>query len=64
VQPLALWPSSEKENIFGVFTDIDDTLTSDGAITDDALLALTQLKDGINRPPGRMECAVRTQLAG
>jgi HAD superfamily hydrolase (TIGR01484 family) len=45
VQPLALWPSSEKENIFGVFTDIDDTLTSDGAITDDALLALTQLKD-------------------
>ncbi len=43
--PLAEWPNSDKANIFGVFTDIDDTLTSDGAITDDALLALTQLKD-------------------
>lgn len=45
MQPLALWPKIDKANIFGVFTDIDDTLTSDGAITDDALLALAQLKD-------------------
>ena len=31
-------------NIFGVFTDIDDTLTTEGAITPDALQALAELK--------------------
>ena len=43
--PLIQWPNNDKEKLFGVFTDIDDTLTSDGAITDDAMLALAQLKD-------------------
>lgn len=44
MQPLDQWPNADKENIFGVFTDIDDTLTSDGAITEDALHALDRLK--------------------
>lgn len=41
---LADWPLVDRRNIFGVFTDIDDTLTTDGAITPDALQALAQLK--------------------
>lgn len=42
--PLAQWPASERSKISGVFTDIDDTLTTDGAITPDAMQALAQLK--------------------
>ena len=38
--PLANWPASERRGIVGVFTDIDDTLTTGGAITADALQAL------------------------
>lgn len=41
MHPLAQW---EPGQILGVFTDIDDTLTTDGAITPDALQALTDLK--------------------
>ena len=33
-----------RTNIMGVFTDIDDTLTTEGAITADALQALQELK--------------------
>lgn len=44
MEPLANWPLADRRNIFGVFTDIDDTLTTDGAITPDALQALAQLK--------------------
>jgi hydroxymethylpyrimidine pyrophosphatase-like HAD family hydrolase len=41
MKDLAEWrPSS----IIGVFTDIDDTLTTEGAITPDALQALADLK--------------------
>ena len=43
--PLSRWPVSERRGITGVFTDIDDTLTTDGAITADALQALGALKD-------------------
>ncbi len=32
------------QNLTGIFTDIDDTLTTEGAITEDALEALKQLK--------------------
>ncbi len=39
--PLASWQAGP---IIGVFTDIDDTLTTDGAITPDALQALADLK--------------------
>ena len=44
VKPLAQWPVAARRNIVGVFTDIDDTLTTDGAITPDALKALGDLK--------------------
>jgi HAD superfamily hydrolase (TIGR01484 family) len=44
LQPLSTWPLSARQKIVGVFTDIDDTLTADGAITPDALQALHQLK--------------------
>jgi HAD superfamily hydrolase (TIGR01484 family) len=44
MKPLASWPQTDREKIVGVFTDIDDTLTTDGAITPDALEALHQLK--------------------
>ena len=41
MKPLALWLPP---HLRGVFTDIDDTLTTDGAITPDALQALGALK--------------------
>lgn len=42
--PLSDWPPEARRNIVGVFTDIDDTLTTDGAITPEALAALAALK--------------------
>lgn len=44
MQELNQWPVTERHRIRGVFTDIDDTLTTEGAITDDALQALGALK--------------------
>jgi HAD superfamily hydrolase (TIGR01484 family) len=44
VKHLSTWPESARANIVGVFTDIDDTLTTEGAITADALQALHNLK--------------------
>jgi len=44
MKPLAFWPISARAKIVGVFTDIDDTLTTDGAITSEALQALHNLK--------------------
>ena len=44
LHPLADWPLSERVGMVGVMTDIDDTLTTDGAITPDALAALHQLQ--------------------
>lgn len=41
--PLTDWPLSARRQIIGVFTDIDDTLTTAGAITPDALHALADL---------------------
>jgi HAD superfamily hydrolase (TIGR01484 family) len=41
---LSAWPLQARRGITGVFTDIDDTLTTAGAITPDALAALTALK--------------------
>eukprot|EP01041_Mallomonas_annulata_P014613 gene14613-31096_t len=38
------WPATERRHLVGVFTDIDDTLTTDGAITPDALAALHALQ--------------------
>jgi HAD superfamily hydrolase (TIGR01484 family) len=44
LMPLTRWEASARGALTGVFTDIDDTLTSDGAITPDALEALADLK--------------------
>ena len=44
MKPLSFLPSRECAPIFGILTDIDDTLTTDGAITPDALQALGALK--------------------
>ena len=38
------WPVPARRDVAGVFTDIDDTLTTEGAITPDALQALADLK--------------------
>jgi HAD superfamily hydrolase (TIGR01484 family) len=42
--PLFHWPTEQRRRITGVFTDIDDTLTTEGAITPEALQALADLK--------------------
>lgn len=42
--PLTDWSLNERRQIIGVFTDIDDTLTTSGTITPDALQALADLK--------------------
>lgn len=42
--PLSHWPAEQRRRITGVFTDIDDTLTTEGTITPDALQALADLK--------------------
>jgi HAD superfamily hydrolase (TIGR01484 family) len=44
VKALSQWPLDARRCVRGVFTDIDDTLTHEGAITPDALQALHQLK--------------------
>ena len=44
MRALIEWPTGDRERITGVFTDIDDTLTTDGAITADALAALASLR--------------------
>jgi HAD superfamily hydrolase (TIGR01484 family) len=44
MKPLSEWPVEQRRNIIGVFTDIDDTLTTHGSITPDALQALADLK--------------------
>ena len=42
--PLAQWSWNARRGLSGVLTDIDDTLTTEGAITPDALQALFDLK--------------------
>ncbi len=44
MRSLTEWSVDARRQIVGVFTDIDDTLTTDGAITPDALQALADLK--------------------
>ncbi|MFC5500341.1 HAD-IIB family hydrolase [Caenimonas terrae] len=43
MKPLQLWPAAQRRQLVGVFTDIDDTLTTEGAVTADALRALAAL---------------------
>jgi HAD superfamily hydrolase (TIGR01484 family) len=50
LRPLADWPLEKRAALVGVMTDIDDTLTTAGAITPDALVALGALRDaGLHR---------------
>ena len=42
-QPLTAWPTAQRAALIGVMTDIDDTLTRDGAIEPAALQALHAL---------------------
>ena len=44
MQELKHWSLKDRRGITGVLTDIDDTLTTDGAITADALAALAALQ--------------------
>jgi HAD superfamily hydrolase (TIGR01484 family) len=44
MQALKTWPLTARRGITGVLTDIDDTLTTAGAITTDALAALAALQ--------------------
>ena len=44
MRPLANWSREDRRQLIGVFTDIDDTLTTEGAITVDALQALGALR--------------------
>ncbi len=43
-KPLSAWPLAQRQGIRGVLTDIDDTLTQDGAIMPQALRALGRLR--------------------
>jgi len=45
MQPLADWPREERARIAGVLTDIDDTLTTDGAVPVQVVDALGALRD-------------------
>ena len=67
MKPLAQWPHAARRGLVGVLTDIDDTLTTDGAITADALQALANLKAAglvviavTGRPVGWSEPFART----
>jgi HAD superfamily hydrolase (TIGR01484 family) len=44
MRPLCDWPQAARRGLVGVFTDIDDTLTTHGTLTPDALQALTDLR--------------------
>ena len=44
LQPLARWPLSDRRHIVGVFTDIDDTLTTEGVVPPATVLALADLR--------------------
>jgi hypothetical protein len=45
MKPLDQWPLAERARIRGVLTDIDDTLTTDGALAPEARHALLRLRE-------------------
>ena len=45
MKPLDQWPLAERARIRGVLTDIDDTLTTDGALAPEARQALRRLRE-------------------
>ena len=67
LQPFSTLPTTQARPVIGVLTDIDDTLTTDGAITPEALQALHDLKSAglrvvaiTGRPVGWSEPFART----
>ncbi|MBK7654408.1 MAG: HAD family phosphatase [Betaproteobacteria bacterium] len=44
MRPLLDWPEADRRQIIGVFTDIDDTLTTEGAVPQSTVSALAALK--------------------
>ena len=44
MSPLSQWPEADRRQILGVFTDIDDTLTTDGVVPPATVQALADLK--------------------
>lgn len=44
MRPLSEWPQAERRRIVGVFTDIDDTLTTEGVVPPATVQALTDLR--------------------
>jgi len=67
--PLESWPPAERARIRGVLTDIDDTLTTDGALSIEARDALQRLQDAglpvfAITGRGRLERTLRPGLAG
>jgi hypothetical protein len=44
MSPLSQWSAAARASVHGVLTDIDDTLTTEGAITPEALAALHRLR--------------------
>ncbi len=45
MKPIASFPAAHRKSIRGVFTDIDDTLTTDGRLTAKAYAAMERLQD-------------------
>ncbi|HYP71220.1 MAG TPA: HAD-IIB family hydrolase [Variovorax sp.] len=45
LQPLASWSLDARRQLIGVFTDIDDTLTTEGEVPDGTVAALKSLRD-------------------
>jgi HAD superfamily hydrolase (TIGR01484 family) len=43
-RPLDAWPEAARAGLIGVLTDIDDTLTTEGAVTPDVVAALAALR--------------------
>jgi len=44
MRPLAAWPATDRARIVGVFTDIDDTLTTEGVVPTVTVQALADLR--------------------
>ena len=65
--PIADWPRDDRAAIVGVFTDIDDTLTTDGRVPADAFDAMERLRGAellvvpvTGRPAGWCDMIART----
>jgi HAD superfamily hydrolase (TIGR01484 family) len=67
VAPIAEWPRKERAEIAGIFSDIDDTLTTDGRVPSAAFDAMERLREAgllvvpvTGRPAGWCDMIART----